>query len=74
MSAYYWCLTHERVEEGASCRAVDRMGPYPSPEAARGWRDRVEERNETWQAEDERWHGSDEDGSDEDGEGDPSVS
>lgn len=69
MSDYYWCLTHERVEEGASCRARDRMGPYPSPAAARGWRDRVEERNDTWEAEDERWHGSDGDG-----DGDASVS
>jgi hypothetical protein len=70
MSTFYWCLTHDRVEEGASCRALDRMGPYASPEAARGWRGRVEEREETWEAEDERWHGSDEEEEDdEDGNG-----
>ncbi len=63
MSEYYWCLTHQQVEDGSSCRAVDRLGPYDSPEAARGWRDRVEERHEAWKAEDERW--DDEDDGDE---------
>lgn len=66
MTRFYWCLTHERVEEGATCRALDRLGPYPSAEAARGWRDTVEDRDETWQAEDERWHGTDDEDEDED--------
>lgn len=58
MSQFYWCLTHGQVEAGATCRAADRLGPYASPETARGWRERVEERDESWQAEDERWNGS----------------
>jgi hypothetical protein len=58
MSEYYWCLAHERVEEGP-CGAIDRLGPYDSPDAARAWRDRVEDRNDAWQAEDERWDDAD---------------
>lgn len=61
MSDYYWCLQHEQVEEGRVCRAAARMGPYETPEAARSWRDRVEQRDEVWDAADEAWHGDDED-------------
>jgi len=25
---YYFCLTHNAVEEGPGCRGADRMGPY----------------------------------------------
>ena len=66
MTQYYWCLTHEQVEQGKVCRAANRMGPYDSEAAARTWRDRVEHREETWQAEDERWKDED-DEDDEDG-------
>jgi hypothetical protein len=61
MGDYYWCLTHGQVEVGTTCRATDRLGPYESREAALDWRDRVDQRNDAWQAEDERWHGEDED-------------
>lgn len=55
---WYWCLHHGRVEHGAeSCPADERFGPYPSEEAARTWRQRVEERNEKWDAEDRAWSG-----------------
>ncbi len=60
MAEHYWCLTHERVEQGAVCRATNRLGPYETAAAARAWRDRVEGRDEDWAAEDERWHGEDE--------------
>ena len=60
MAEYYWCLTHERVEQGSLCHAINRLGPYETPEAARDWSERVEERAEDWAAEDERWHGEDE--------------
>jgi hypothetical protein len=52
---YYWCLSHQRVEQGAQCRALDRLGPYGSEEEARHWRDRHEQRTERWEEEDERW-------------------
>ena len=58
MGEFYWCLTHDQVEEGtAKCRAADRLGPYDSAAAARAWKERADARNEAWKAEDERWHG-----------------
>ncbi|MDX6257879.1 MAG: hypothetical protein QOJ11_4213 [Frankiales bacterium] len=43
---YYFCMTHREVERGQGCRAADRMGPYPSAEAAASWQQSVEQRNE----------------------------
>ncbi len=50
---WYWCLKHNAVEPRGGCRDADRMGPYPTPEAARNWREKVAERNEAWDAEDD---------------------
>lgn len=61
MSEYWWCLTHGRVEQGDVCKSEDRLGPYPTEEAAASWRTRHETREETWEEEDERWHGEDDD-------------
>lgn len=56
---WYFCLEHERAEQGTSgCRANRRLGPYPSREAAEDWRELAEERNERWAAEDRRWKGA----------------
>ena len=49
---WYWCLKHSRVEPREGCRSADRMGPYPSVEAAQQWRETLQERNERWEAED----------------------
>lgn len=55
---WFWCLRHSRPEPAAeACRAVDRLGPYRSKDEAEHWRERVEERNAAWEAEDERWSG-----------------
>jgi hypothetical protein len=57
-SGYFWCLRHERVESGDDvCAARHRVGPFASPADAALALDRVRERNEAWDAEDERWHG-----------------
>lgn len=73
---WYWCRKHDRVEsEQEACRALDRLGPYDSPEAARNWRSRAEQRNEAWEEEDEAWDAwpSDEQTSDEQAsDGEPS--
>ncbi len=51
---WYWCLKHERAEpESERCRAVDRMGPYATRDEAEHWREKVEERNREWRADDE---------------------
>lgn len=61
-TTWSWCLRHDRPERSDEhCRADDRLGPYPTEEAARRWKDRVESRNDTWEDEDERWEGKDDD-------------
>lgn len=56
---WYWCLRHRRVEPGGQCcKAEDRMGPYPTAEAARDWKARSEAREDSWEAEDDRWAGA----------------
>ncbi|HET9442735.1 MAG TPA: hypothetical protein VFO65_05390 [Acidimicrobiales bacterium] len=58
---WYWCVHHGRVEQGVTgCPPAERMGPYPTEEAARNWRQQVEERNDRWDAEDRAWSGEDE--------------
>jgi hypothetical protein len=52
---WYWCLRHERVEPRAGCREEDRMGPYPTREAAEHWKDTLATRNEQWEREDREW-------------------
>lgn len=54
----FWCLKHQRVESGDQvCAARDRLGPYPTREAAEHALEKVKERNEEWDAEDARWEG-----------------
>ncbi len=60
--SWWWCRRHGRVEAaGTTCPPEDRLGPYESEAAARNWRDRVESRNEQWDAEDRAWSGGDDD-------------
>ncbi|GAB3859685.1 hypothetical protein GCM10027610_099430 [Dactylosporangium cerinum] len=55
---YYWCLSHHRVESEADmCAGRDRLGPYDSASEAAHALTRVQQRNEAWDAEDERWEG-----------------
>lgn len=53
---WWWDLTAGRAVTSAERpRDLDVLGPYPTREAAEGWRDTVEARNEAWKDEDERW-------------------
>jgi hypothetical protein len=55
---WFWCLRHRHPEPAdQACEAEQRLGPYPSEEEARAWKDRVESRNEEWDSEDRRWEG-----------------
>lgn len=45
---WYYCFKHEKVERRDECNQMDRMGPYPTAEDARNWRERVAERNANW--------------------------
>lgn len=65
MAKWYWCLTHDRVEhENERDDIENSLGPYPSEDDARNWRDLVEARNEAWAEEDERWEDDDADDAD----------
>ena len=58
---WYWCMHHQKVEHGAHrCPPSETMGPYPTEEAARNWRQQAEARNDKWEAEDRDWSGDDE--------------
>lgn len=65
---YYFCLRHHAVEPFEGCKAEDRLGPYPSREAAEQALRTVEQRNKAWD-EDPRFHDPDDDDNDEDAEG-----
>ncbi|MDQ1726402.1 MAG: hypothetical protein QOK14_447 [Frankiaceae bacterium] len=54
---YYFCLTHETVEEGVGCRGADRMGPYDSAAAAANWRSAHAAREDAWTATDDEDEG-----------------
>jgi hypothetical protein len=51
---WYYCLTHHTVEPLEGCKAADRLGPYPTYEDAANALQRVAERNQAWDDEDEK--------------------
>lgn len=52
---FWWCLTHARVEEGAGCANMERLGPYPTREQAETAIDRARARTEAEDARDRAW-------------------
>jgi hypothetical protein len=54
--SWWFCLKHMEVEHGAGCPGKDRLGPYPTREAAADALETVRRRNEEWDAQD-RWPG-----------------
>ncbi|MBB5933291.1 hypothetical protein [Streptomyces zagrosensis] len=52
---WYYCVQHQRVEEGPQCRAADRLGPYATREEASHAMEHVADRERDWQA-DSRWN------------------
>ena len=50
---WWYCLRHNRVEPDDGCPGKNRLGPYPTREAAEHALDTVHERNEEWEAADE---------------------
>lgn len=51
--AWYYCLKHHQVEPFEGCKAADRLGPYGSLGEASHALERVAERNQEWDREDE---------------------
>ncbi|MDD9206948.1 SPOR domain-containing protein [Georgenia sp. 10Sc9-8] len=52
---YYYNLATGEVEHGKITDMSTRMGPYETAEEAAAAMSRVQERNESWAQEDERW-------------------
>ncbi len=51
---WYYCVKHEKVEEGPECPARNRLGPYATRQEAEQALRSVAERNEEWDT-DPRW-------------------
>jgi hypothetical protein len=50
---WWYCLKHHTVEDdNGDCPGKDRLGPYPTPEAAARALETVQRRNEEWDARD----------------------
>ncbi|MBW5483536.1 hypothetical protein [Streptomyces bambusae] len=52
---WYYCLVHQKVEEGPECPAKDRFGPYTTREEAAHAMETARERNLEWQT-DPKWN------------------
>jgi hypothetical protein len=51
---WWFCLTHNTVEDDdGACPGKDRLGPYPTREAAEHALQTVQERNKEWDAQDQ---------------------
>ncbi len=60
--AWYWCFTHDRVENAEQRDDPDNaLGPYATAAEAADWKSRAEDRNEAWKEADKEWAGDDED-------------
>lgn len=59
---WFYCLKHQAVEPEGQCKATDRLGPYPTPDAAAGALTALHEREERLEQEDRQWRGDDEPG------------
>lgn len=51
--SWWWCLTHNEVEQGAGCANINRLGPYDTREEAAGALERARARTEQQDAIDE---------------------
>lgn len=60
-SGWYYCLTHQTVEQGKGCRGGDRMGPYPDEATAARALEIARERTRAVDESDKKWRGDDED-------------
>ena len=55
---WYWCLSHQRPEKSDERDDPDNtLGPYATAEAARNWKQTVDDRAEQWKEQDEAWSG-----------------
>ena len=55
---WFYCVKHRRVESQEGCKALDRLGPYPTRADAERALESAAERNEAWDN-DPRWNDDD---------------
>ena len=60
-SGWYFCLTHQTVEQGKGCKGPDRMGPYSDEATAARALEIARERTKAADESDKKWRGDDED-------------
>jgi len=58
--AWFWCIEHSTVETRTGCKITDRLGPYPTRQAAAAALEKVDDRNDDWD-EDPNWNDDEED-------------
>jgi len=51
--SWWYCLKDHRVEQGPGCPGKDRLGPYPTRQAAENWQETVNRRNEEYDKDDD---------------------
>jgi hypothetical protein len=52
---WFYCVRHNKVEEGPECRALDRLGPYETRAEAEHALEIARERNQSWEN-DPQWN------------------
>lgn len=58
-SGWFYCLTHQTVEQGKGCKGPDRMGPYPDEATAARALEIARERTRAADEADRRYRGDD---------------
>ncbi|MFI5527790.1 hypothetical protein ACIA8O_04445 [Kitasatospora sp. NPDC051853] len=52
---WFWCLDHQRVEEGYQCPVKNLLGPFDTPAEAARALDLAHGRTEEWDRSDRAW-------------------
>lgn len=59
---WYWNITRNRAERKEDAGpGAERLGPYPTEEAAKNWKATAEAREAAWKAQDDEWEGDGDD-------------
>ncbi|GLZ35847.1 hypothetical protein Lesp02_80340 [Lentzea sp. NBRC 105346] len=58
---WWYCLTHNTVENTRRCRGADRLGPYPDRESAERALELAREKTKAADEADRKWRGDDDD-------------
>jgi hypothetical protein len=65
---WYFCVRHHVVEARVGCPDKDRLGPYPTRADAQAALDKVEQRNDRWDDDDDEWEGDERKGNERKGD------